>query len=67
MCEELRRLLFSKGYSELMVGKTAGSRVTFYNAELDDMIKFHRPHPDPIMGKVYLREIAGQLKSRGVI
>jgi hypothetical protein len=65
--EELSRLLKSFGYKEAKRGKTSGSRVTFYNAKLDDMIKFHRPHPSQIMKQCYLREIQQQLKEKGII
>ena len=35
--------------------------------ELDDMIKFHKPHPSQIMKQCYLREIEQQLRVKGVI
>ena len=65
--EELSRLLKSFGYEETKTGKTSGSRVTFYNVKLDDMIKFHKPHPSKIMKQCYLREIKQQLRDKGVI
>lgn len=65
--EELRRLLKNLGYEEAKTGKTSGSRVAFYNAELDDMIKLHRPHPSQIMKQCYLRDIERQLRDREVI
>jgi len=65
--DELRRLLNSFGYEEARTGKTAGSRTAFYNAKLDDMIKFHRPHPSQIMKRCYLNEIENQLRRKGVI
>ncbi len=65
--EELKRLLKVFGYEEIKTGKTSGSRVTFYNSELDDMIKFHKPHPSSIMKRCYLREIEQQLRDKGVI
>lgn len=65
--EELRKLLKGFGYREAKTGKTSGSRVAFYNAELDDMIKFHRPHPTQVMKQCYLREIEQQLRDREVI
>jgi hypothetical protein len=54
-------------YVEAKTGKTSGSKVTFHNAKLDDMIKFHRPHPEQIMKQCYLREIEQQLRDKGVI
>ena len=65
--EDLKRLLKSLGYEEAKTGKTSGSRVAFYNAELDDMIKFHKPHPTQIMKQCYLREIEQQLRDKGVM
>ena len=65
--EDLMRLLKSFGYEEAKTGKTSGSRVTFYNKKLDDMIKFHKPHPSHIMKQCYLREIEQHLKYKGVI
>ncbi len=65
--EELRKLLKAFGYEEAKAGRTSGSRVTFYNSELDDMIKFHRPHPSQVMKQCYLREIEQQLRDKGVI
>ena len=65
--EELRKVLKGYGYEEIKTGKTSGSRVAFYNSELDDMIKFHKPHPSSIIKRCYLREIERQLIDKGVI
>jgi hypothetical protein len=65
--DELQRLFLHLGYKKTAAGKTSGSRVAFYNSELDDMIKFHKPHPSPVMKKCYLREIKKHLKDKGVI
>ena len=65
--DEIRVLLKSLGYDEAKTGKTAGSRVSFYNEKLDDMIKFHKPHPSQIMKRCYLKEIEQHLKDRRVI
>ncbi len=65
--EELRKLLKIFGYEEAKTGKTSGSRAAFYNAELDDMIKFHRPHPSQIIKQCYLRDIERQLKDKEAI
>ncbi|MBC8413686.1 type II toxin-antitoxin system HicA family toxin [bacterium] len=64
---ELMKVLKGCGYEEIKTGKTSGSRVTFYNKKLDDMIKFHKPHPSSIMKRCYLREIARQLRDKEVI
>jgi hypothetical protein len=57
--DELRQLLSSFGYEEEKAGKTAGSRVSFYNDQTDDEIKLHRPHPSPVM-KRYLLDLVEQ-------
>ena len=65
--DEMKRLLFHFGYEEWRTGKTSGSRVTFYNRELDDMIKLHKPHPNPAIKQCYLNEIEKHLKDKVVI
>ncbi|MBI5409343.1 MAG: type II toxin-antitoxin system HicA family toxin [Nitrospirae bacterium] len=65
--DELKKLLKNFGYEEAKTGKTSGSRVAFYNAELDDMIKFHKPHPSQIIKQCYLKDIERQLRDREVI
>jgi hypothetical protein len=65
--DELVKLLKFFGYDEIKTGKTSGSRVAFYNRELDAMIKFHKPHPSSIMKRCYLREIEKHLRDKGVI
>ncbi len=65
--EELRKLLKLFGYEEAKTGKTSGSRAAFYNAELDDMIKLHKPHPSQVMKQCYLKDIERQLRDREVI
>lgn len=65
--DELRRLLFQFGYEEWRTGKTSGSRVTFFNKELDDVIKLHKPHPNPAVNRCYLIEIEKHLRDKGVI
>lgn len=65
--EELRKFLKSFGYEEAKTGKTSGARVAFYNAELDDMINLHKPHPAQVMKQCYLKDIERQLRDREVI
>jgi len=65
--DELKKLLEGFGYEEAKTGKTSGARVAFYNAELDDMIKFHKPHPSQIIKQCYLKDIERQLRDREVI
>lgn len=65
--DELKKLLNHFGYQEIKTGKTSGSRVAFYNKEMDDLIKFHRPHPSPIIKICYLAEIEKKLRDKGVV
>jgi hypothetical protein len=65
--DELKRLLLHFGYEEWKTGRTSGSGVAFYNRELDDLIKLHKPHPDPIVRQCYLDEIGKHLKEKGVM
>ena len=65
--DELGRLVKILGYEEAKTGKTSGSRVAFYNAQLDDMIRFHSPHPSHVIKRCYLNEIEKHLRERGVI
>ncbi len=64
---EIIKLFKEFGYEEVKTGKTAGSRVGFYNKTIEDMIKFHRPHPTQIMKRCYLNDIEKHLKDKGVI
>lgn len=43
--QELTFLLQKFNYRLQTPGKTSGSRVAFYNSELNDLIRLHRPHP----------------------
>jgi hypothetical protein len=43
--QELTFLLQKFNYRLQSLGKTSGSRVAFYNSELNDLIRLHRPHP----------------------
>ncbi|MGD0234632.1 MAG: type II toxin-antitoxin system HicA family toxin [Syntrophorhabdales bacterium] len=64
---ELKTLLADFGYHEAKAGKTSGSRVAFYNGEIDDLIRLHRPHPSSVVKRCYLDEIRVHLKDRGLI
>lgn len=65
--DELRKLLRSFGYEEIKPGKTSGSRVTFYNAKSDHVIKFHKPHPRSVLKHYQLNDIEDALRKEGLI
>lgn len=65
--DELGKLMRYFGYMEVPVGKTAGSRVAFYNEISDHIIRLHRPHPGHVLKSYQLVEIAQELKRKGYL
>ena len=57
--DELTTLLRGYGYYPK---EAAGSRVCFYNEEIDDSIKLHKPHPGKIVKGYVISEIIKKLK-----
>ena len=64
---EIRRLLKSYGYSEIKTGKTAGSRVAFYNEERRHIIRLHKPHPLKEVKRYILEYLEDELRNAGVL
>ncbi|MGR3178279.1 MAG: type II toxin-antitoxin system HicA family toxin [Candidatus Anammoxibacter sp.] len=64
---ELKKLLNSFEYKEIKRGKTAGSRVAFFNSETKHIIKLHKPHPRSILKRYQLDEVEEKLKNSGLI
>lgn len=58
---ELKTLLMSLGYEESNLGRTSGSRVSFYNESNGHQLKIHKPHPEKVIKRVYLKNIQLQL------
>jgi len=65
--EEIETLLFLLGYERSNQGKTSGSRVRFFNADLKSQIPIHKPHPSNIMKPPYLNYIINTLEKEGLI
>ncbi len=65
--DELKNLLSSLGYVESNLGRTSGSRVSFYNVSNGHQFKVHKPHPEKIMKRVYLKNIRLQLTIEKII
>lgn len=65
--DELRKLLKSFGYEEIKTGRTSGSRVGFYNAKTEHIIKLHKPHPKPVLKHYQLNDIEDALRKEGLI
>jgi hypothetical protein len=65
--DELRTLLCALGYKEVKTGRTAGSRVTFWNQRIGHTIHFHKPHPSSVMKSYYIKKIADEFIKRGIL
>ncbi len=59
---ELRTLLSGFDYKELPLGKTSGSRVAFYNININHVIRLHRPHPGNNLKKYQIEYIINELR-----
>lgn len=64
---ELKRLLNHYGYVEKPKGKTSGSRVSYINPTVHNIISLHRPHPAPELKQYQIKEIIKELKRMGFI
>ncbi len=62
---ELRSLLLQLGYVEITKGKTSGSRVAFFRAADEDMIRLHKPHPGDIINPATIKDIVSHLTEIG--
>ena len=65
--EELRRLLKGLGYAELTEGKTSGSRVAFYSANREHIIRLHKPHPAKELKRYQINDVFDELRRIGAI
>ena len=65
--EELKTLLSRLGYEEETKGKTSGSRVIFYNEELQHSIFLHKPHPGNIIKSYLMKYVEDELTAKGLI
>jgi predicted RNA binding protein YcfA (HicA-like mRNA interferase family) len=60
---DLVTLLEGLGYRKL---NNTGSRRKFYNSKLDDLIICHEPHPSPNVDKGCIKDVASQLREKGI-
>lgn len=65
--QELAYVLKKLNYKTLPSGKTSGSRVAFYNPDLNDIIRLHRPHPGNELKEYQIKLIKSHLKENGLI
>lgn len=64
---ELNFLLLNLGYTELKTGKTSGSRVAYYNASKNLLIRLHKPHPGNELKNYQIQLIRSHLKQHDLI
>jgi len=65
--QELVRVLTFLGYESISKGKTAGSRVGFYNEKTDSLILLHKPHPGNQLSVAAVKSVCRRLKDKGEI
>ena len=65
--EEMKTLLNRLGYEEENKGKTSGSRVIFFNEQLQHSIFLHKPHPENIIKSYLMKYIEDELTAKGLI
>lgn len=61
---DLVTILTRLGYT---LTEMEGSRVRFFNAEKDHMIRMHKPHPENYIKGGALKDVKSQLKDRGFL
>lgn len=65
--DEMKSFLNRFGYVEETKGKTSGSRVIFYNEELQHSIFLHKPHPGNIIKSYLMKYVEDELTAKGFI
>ena len=65
--DELKFLLNRLGYFEIKTGMTSGSRVAFYNEELNDIIRLHKPNPGNELKHYQIKLIKSHLEFKKLI
>ena len=61
---DLVTLMSRLGYQ---MSEMEGSRVRFFNAEKDHIIRLHKPHPENYIKGGALKDVKTQLKDRGFL
>jgi len=64
---EMKKLLGGFGYREIRTGKTAGSRVAFFNPHSRHLIRLHKPHPEKILKRYQLDLVEEELRAKGIL
>ena len=65
--QDLTKLLYSLGFTELQNKKTGGSRRKFFNKEKSLIINLHKPHPSPYLKEYAVKQVQIKLIEEGLI
>jgi len=65
--KELETLLLGLGFVLSKAGKTSGSAVRFINHDTKQIIRIHKPHPNPELKSYAVSYIISELKKGGYI
>lgn len=65
--DDLNYVLKKLDYKEIKTGKTSGSRVAFYNENLNDIIRLHKPHPGNELKHYQVKFISIHLEHKKLI
>ena len=65
--KELETLMFGFGFQLSNAGATSGSAVRFINHKTGQIIRFHKPHPSPILKQYLVKFIINELKQGGYL
>ena len=65
--KEIKTLLQGLGYTEESGGHSGGSRVTFYNRKLNQVIKLHKPHPKNVLKQYQIKQVIETLTIQKLI
>jgi hypothetical protein len=65
--DELKTVLNNLGYDEDHKGKTSGSRVAFVCKLKNEYILIHKPHPNKIVNRIYIKNIIKELHIKQIL
>lgn len=65
--DEMDTLLGLLSFEISNKGKTSGSRVEYYNKDLDKSIMLHKPHPEKELPEYAVKRIKNDLEKEGLI
>ena len=65
--DEMDTLLGLLSFDKSNKGKTSGSRVEYYNKDLDKTIMMHKPHPEKELPDYAVKRIKIDLEKEGLI